>query len=216
MNSEIKNSPIKALVGIGAVITLFVSVIFFKPPTPLTVPPDLQAVLWPEPRQITDFSLLGKGQKPFNLERLANKWTLLFLGYTNCPDVCPMTMSVLKAVYDGLAKYPEIQSSTQVVFISVDPARDSPEHIGQYVSYFDNSFIGATGTVEELNKFTRQLSAGYILEEPNELGTYQVNHTGSIYLIGPQQRIHGAFTQPHKPETIIEQYLNVLKLRDKK
>jgi len=214
MNTEVKKTPLKALIGIGVIITLFASVLLFRPPAPLIIPPSLQAVLWPMPRQITSFNLVEKEQIAFNLERLANKWTLIFFGYTNCPDVCPMTLSVMKAVYDGLASNPEIQANTQVVFISVDPARDSPEHIGKYVTYFDESFIGATGTAEEIDKFTRQLSAGYILEEPNELGIYQVNHTGSIYLIGPKQKIHGAFTPPLQPKIIIEQYLDIRKLRE--
>ena len=216
MNREAGKSPLKALIGLVVVIALFASVFLLRPPAPLTIPADLQTVLWPAPRQITTFSLVQEEQKPFNLESLANRWTLIFFGYTNCPDVCPMTLSVMKAVYDGLADKPAIQGNTQVVFISVDPARDSPEHIGKYVDYFDESFIGATGTVEEIDAFTKQLSAGYILEEPNEHGAYQVNHTGSIYLIGPKQRIHGAFTPPHIPNAVIEQYLNVLKLRDKK
>jgi len=214
MNSEAKSSPIKALIGICIVALLFASVFLLKPSAPKRVPAELQAVLWPEPRQLTAFELSEAGGGTLDLARLKDKWTLLFFGYTSCPDVCPMTLAVMKAVYDSLKETPEIQAKTQVVFVSVDPDRDTAEHISGYVEYFDKSFAGFTGSVEAIDALTLQLSAGYIKDEPDEHGTYQVNHTGSIYLIGPKQRVHGAFSPPHKPKAITELYLDILKLRD--
>ena len=214
MSSESKSSPMKALVGVAVIVLLFMSVFLFKAPAKITVPAELQAVLWPEPRQLTAFELPEAGGKVLNLSRLADKWTLLFFGYTSCPDVCPMTMSVMKAVYDDLVEYPEIQAKTQVVFISVDPERDSVEHVAKYVTYFDKSFVGVTGSIKAIDGVAKQMSAGYIKGEPNEDGAYQVEHTGSIYLIGPRQRVHGAFSPPHKPKAITELYLDILKLRD--
>lgn len=213
MNSEAKSSPLKALIGISIVIILFASVFILKAPAKKAVPAELQVVLWPEARQLKPFELVEANGGELNLTRFADKWTLLFFGYTSCPDVCPMTLAIMKAVYDSLAEYPEIQAKTQVVFISVDPDRDSPQRIAEYVSYFDKSFIGATGAVEAIDSLAAQLSAGYIKEKPSEDGTYQVNHTGSIYLIGPKQRVHGAFSPPHKPKAITELFLDVLKLR---
>jgi len=214
MSSESKSSPAKVLVGIGIIVLLFTSVFLFKAPAKVTLPTELQAVLWPEPRQLTAFELSGANGDALNLARLEDKWTLLFFGYTSCPDVCPMTLSVLKAVYDSLEEHPEIQAKTQIVFVSVDPDRDTPEHISEYVEYFDKSFTGFTGSVKAIDALTKQLSAGYIKDEPDEHGAYQVNHTGSIYLIGPKQRVHGAFSPPHKPKVITEQYLDILKLRN--
>ncbi len=214
MSSEVKRSPMKALIGIGIVALFFASVFLLKPSTLKKFPAELQAVLWPEPRQLTAFELSEAGGGALDLARLKDKWTLLFFGYTSCPDVCPMTLSVMKAVYDSLAEKPEIQAKTQVVFISVDPDRDTPEHISEYVEYFDKSFAGFTGSIEAIDALTLQLSAGYIKDEPDEHGAYQVNHTGSIYLIGPKQRVHGAFSPPHIPKAITEQYLDILKLRD--
>ncbi len=213
MSSESKNSPMKALVGVGIIALLFVSVFLLKAPPKEVVPAELQAVLWPEPRQLTSFELPEAGGKALNLSRLEDRWTLLFFGYTSCPDVCPMALSVMKAVYDDLAEYPQIQAKTQVVFVSVDPERDTPEHVAEYAAYFDKNFIGVTGPVEAVDGLAKQMSAGYIREEPEEGGSYQVSHTGSIYLIGPKQRVHGAFSPPHNPKVITEQYLGILKLR---
>lgn len=205
-----KRSPLFILLGTCIFIALFASVILFKPVAPIEINSELQAVLWPAPRQLNDFNLADKDLKLFDLERLAGKWTLLFFGYTHCPDVCPTTLTVLKAVYDGLSQHSKIYSNTQIVFVSVDPARDHPEQLGSYVSFFDENFIAATGSVEEIDNLTRQLSAGYILQEPNKHGSYQVDHTSSIYLIGPEQKAYGAFSPPHRPETILAQYLKVM------
>ncbi len=213
MSAESKSSPIKALVGVAVIVVLFMSVFFFKTPEKLTVPAELQAVLWPEPRQLSDFELSGGEGEAFDLSHLEGKWTLLFFGYTSCPDVCPMALSVMKAVYDDLAEYPDVQAKTQVVFVSVDPERDSPKHVAEYAAYFDERFIGITGSLEAIDGFAKQMHAGYIKDEPGEGGAYQVSHTGSIYLIGPKQRVHGAFPPPHRPKVIIEQYLDVVKLR---
>jgi protein SCO1/2 len=204
---------LKAVVVITIVVLLFASVFLLKGPTKKETPAELQAVLWPEPRPLTPFELSGAAGKGLTLEQLKDRWTLLFFGYTSCPDVCPMTMSVMKAVYQNLAEKPGIQAKTQVVFVSVDPDRDSPEHVAKYTSYFDESFVGVTGSVEAIDLFAKQLSAGYVKEKPDEAtGAYQVKHTGSIYLIGPQQRVHGAFLPPHRPKVISEQYLQIINL----
>jgi protein SCO1/2 len=216
MGSETKNSPLKALLGVSVIIALFASVMFFKASDTKPTPPlELQAVLWPQPRQLQEFNLTDHFKQPFNLERLEGKWTLLFFGYTHCPDVCPMALSVMQAVYASLEQSPEIKSNTQIVFVSVDPDRDPPERLAEYVAYFHKDFVGVTGVVAEIDDFAKQLSAGYVKEPADELGSYQVSHTGSIYLIGPQKRVHGAFSPPHEPKTIVSQYKQVLEFEEK-
>ncbi|HEC16177.1 MAG TPA: SCO family protein [Sedimenticola sp.] len=214
MGSETKNSPLKALLGVSLIMALFASVMFFRAPGGKP-PPELQAVLWPQPRQLQDFNLTDHLKRPFGLDRLGGKWTLLFFGYTHCPDVCPMALSVMRELYAGLDQYPEIKADTQIVFVSVDPERDPPERLAEYVTYFDKDFIGVTGAAGEIDNFARQMSAGYVKEPVGESGNYQMNHTGSIYLIGPQKRVHGAFAPPHEPRTMVSQYLKILEFRQK-
>ncbi len=213
MSSESKNSPMKLLIAVGIIVLLFASVFLLKAPAKKVVPAELQAVLWPEPRQLTAFELPAADGGVFNRSDLSDRWTLLFFGYTSCPDVCPMALSVMKAVYDDLLEHPQIRAKTQIVFVSVDPERDSPEHVAKYAAYFDEDFIGVTGPATAIDGLAKQMNAGYIKGEPEEGGSYQVNHTGSIYLIGPRQQVHGAFSPPHNPKVITEQYLKVLKLR---
>ncbi len=214
MNTKTNNSPYKLIIGMSIIALLFTSVLFLKPTAKVAVPDALKSVLWPEPRQLSAFDLTLDSQKQFNLEHLTNKWTLLFFGYTNCPDVCPMALSAMKAVFNNLEQHPETQAKTQFVFVSVDPKRDLPEHTSKYVAHFDESFIGATGNNEQITNITRQFSAGYIIEEADEKGDYEVNHTSSLYLIGPEQQIHGAFNPPLHPDIITSQYLQILNLRD--
>ncbi len=212
MSSTEKGNRFKVMIGAIMVISLFASVLILKPTAPIKIPVELQAVLWPAPRLLTNFDLVDPNLNSFNLERLADKWTLLFFGYTNCPDVCPITLAVIKKVYDDLAeKQSAIQDNTRVVFVSVDPARDTPEKIGKYLAYFDESFIGATGSTKEIDNLTRQFSAGYALQKPNSHGDYQVDHTSSIYLIGPDKKVYGAFSPPLQADTIVEHYLGVRK-----
>ncbi len=201
-------SRLTAFLATGALIALMLILSIYNTTSTDEDKYGLGAVLWPQPSALNDFSLT-ENQKPFNLSSLEGKWTMLFFGYTHCPDVCPMTLTAMKAIYDGLAHYPDLQASTQVVFVSVDPARDTPALLAEYVAYFGEAFIGVTGAVDEIDNLTKQLHAGYIMHEPDENGAYEVDHASSIYLIGPGQRAHGAFLPPHQPEKVIAQYRKV-------
>ncbi len=211
---ETENKFFKPIIGAIMIIALFGSVLLLKPTPAIKIPSDLQQVLWPEPQPLTAFNLSMHNNQAFNLESLQNKWTLLFFGYTHCPDVCPLALTVMKAVYKSLAQYPKVQRNTQMVFVSVDPARDTPEHISQYVAHFDSSFIGVTGEVAQIDQLAKSLNAGYVSGKVDEFGRYDIDHTSSIYLIGPQRQVHGAFIPPHFPETISNQLLAVMKLRE--
>ncbi len=171
-----------------------------------TVPTELQAVLRPEPKSLQDFNLVGQNQTTFNLNNFKDKWTLLFFGYTFCPDVCPTTLAVLQKIYANLP--PKLLANTQVVFVSVDPERDTPKQLAKYVTYFGKDFIGVTGEVAEINKLVLQTGAGYIKNPtPNaDDKNYQISHTSTIFLINPKMQLHAGFSQPHIPKTIIEQY----------
>ncbi len=176
---------------------------FFPRPT---VPVELQAILRPDSKPLHEFSLIDQNKNVFNLESFKDKWTLLFFGYTFCPDICPTTLTVLKQFYDKLE--PQVLANTQVVFVSVDPERDTPEHIAKYVAYFNKDFIGVTGEVTEINKLALQNGAGYIKgSSPNDDNSnYQISHTSTIFLINPKMELHAGFSQPHIAEVISEQY----------
>ena len=156
------------------------------------------------PRPLTAFQLTTHDQKPFDLNRLKDKWTLLFFGYTHCPDVCPTTLTELAQTIKQLE--PAVLKDTQFVFVSVDPARDTPESLAEYVNYFDARFLSATGSVQALRSLTQQLDVKFSLET-NPIGEPIVNHSSTILLIDPQVRYYARLNAPHYAEQISAQYL---------
>ena len=134
-----------------------------------------------------------------------NKWTFVFFGYTSCPDICPTTLYVLNSV-QGLEddKAGGDAIDMQVVFISVDPKRDSTEKLAKYMRYFNKKFIGATASKTKIDRLTRQFNAGYIVEPETSPGQYLVAHTSAIFLVDPLGRLVANFSQPHYPNTISE------------
>lgn len=162
------------------------------------LPPEQPALLvLPEPRPIPDFRLVAQDGGDFTRERLEGSWSLLFFGFTHCPDVCPGTLYDLQQLDERLANR-QLEQARQVVFFSVDPERDSPERLGDYTAYFDEDFLAATGDHAELEPLTRSLGIAYRIE-PHEPGAaaYSVDHSASILLVNPDGRLHGVFPAPH-------------------
>jgi protein SCO1/2 len=169
-------------------------------------------VVLPEPRVIADFALVDQDGNAFTLDDLRGKWSLLFFGFTHCPDVCPSTLYDLQLVHKGVRQDSgNGPPSHQVLFVSVDPERDTPEKLGEYVSYFDPDFIGVTGSQQQLAPLTRQLGIAYRIEE-HEAGSaqYGVDHSASILVTDPEGRLHGVFPAPHDAGTIVEDLSTVL------
>jgi len=156
----------------------------------------------PEPKVIADFDLLDGAGQPFTLENLKGKWSLLFFGFTHCPDVCPSALYDLNLISEVLDESRGDEASQhQVIFVSVDPERDTPEKLSQYVSYFNTDFVGVTGSPEQLRPLAMQLGIAYQIEE-HEAGDerYDVYHTASVLLTDSEGRLYGVFPAPHSAE----------------
>jgi len=167
--------------------------------------PAIQGLLWPNPKQVAPFELTDHHGQAFDLDRLKGRWSFMFFGYTHCPDVCPMTMDTLKRVA-GRLEGQEAGADTQVVFVSVDPARDTPEHLKNYVEYFNPEFLGATGGAEQLMAMTRQLGIIYDLNDGDGKKDYLVDHSAAVLLTDPQGRLVGVFSAPHRAEDITARF----------
>jgi protein SCO1/2 len=188
---------------------LLAAVFFWMLPDKKTVPAELQSVLRPEPKPLQAFSLTDQYQQPVSLERLQGKWSLVFFGYTYCPDICPTTLSTLTSVVKKLQNDPQSPANIQVIFVSVDPQRDTPEVIEGYLKYFNEAFVGITGTQQDIDSLTRQFGAGYMKEPDTTPGQYLVSHTSSIFLVDPQGRLLASFSPPHDPNTIVDQFWQI-------
>ena len=177
-----------------------------------TIPPELQGVLRPEPKPLRTFELSDQYRQAFNLERLKDKWSFVFFGYTYCPDICPTTLSTLTGVVKQLQADPQGLSNIQVVFISVDPQRDTPDVLEAYLKYFNEAFQGVTGAQQDIDSLTRQFGAAYMKELETTPGQYLVSHTSSIFLVDPYGQLLAAFSPPHDANTIVEQFRQIRSL----
>lgn len=193
-------------------LTLVVAAVIYFRPSGSTIPDELLGVLRPGPKQMQQFNLVDHNNKPFKLEHLKHKWTFMFFGYTFCPDICPTTMSALTATMDQLKNSPEAAKGVQVVFVSVDPQRDTIEKLANYMEYFNKDFIGVTGARAELDALVSQAGAGYAIETESAPGEYLVSHTSAIFLVNPDGELIASFSQPHYPATIAEQFAQIRSL----
>ena len=204
-----KEFPKGTLALFGSIILLLIVVYLIQTPNKNTVPKDLIAVLRPSAIPLQPFKLLDQNKQVFMNNHLKGKWSFVFFGYTHCPDICPTTLSTLKQVNSALKKHPQAAKDLQVVFVSVDPARDKPETLAEYTAYFNKEFIAVTGFTDNLLGFSKQFAAGYRKEKADTQGNYLISHTSSIFLVDPKTRIVAAFAPPHYAETITSQYLKI-------
>lgn len=154
-------------------------------------------VFFDKPRIFRDPVLLDQNGQPFNKQFFLGKWTLVFFGFTYCPDICPTTLGTLSKFYSELQKTGDADQ-VRVVMVSVDPARDTPDKLREYTAYFNPAFIGVTGEYMELVKFAGDLNAGFT-KVPIEGGNYLVEHSGNITVINPRGDYHGFFKPPFDP-----------------
>lgn len=119
---------------------------------------------------------------------LRGKVSLVYIGYTNCPDYCPTTLGDLKQMMKALGSKAD---EVNVLFITVDPARDTLEKLESYIAVFDNRFIGAQMSADALPLFTRELGLSYALGEPGETGYYPVEHSTNLMLLDRQANLIG-------------------------
>jgi len=163
----------------------------------------------PKARDLQPFRLMTADGKPFTAESLRNKYTILFFGYTSCPDVCPTTLKVLGDLYTNLEKKNQ-QQDVQVVFVSVDPRRDKPGVLKKYVGYFHKNFTGVTGDKAEIANLAKQLGASYEVLDDGKSDNYPVNHTGLLFVTNPDARYAAIFSPPHEAD-LIESRLDLLR-----
>jgi protein SCO1 len=179
-------------------------------PRPVEPPRPENATVLPVPRPLPAFALRDASGEPFANADLAGRFSLVFFGFTNCPDVCPITLQVLAAALDRLeAASPGNPAATPaVVFVSVDPYRDSPERIRGYVAGFDPSFTGVTASDEALAPLLTAL--GVTVEKHEHAGeSYNVVHNGTVYFLGPRGDWIAVSSPPHDPATLAADFLKV-------
>jgi len=152
----------------------------------------LAASIYPEARSLRGIQLTDADGQPFTEERLQGRISLLFFGFTNCPDICPDTLAML-AEADAKLDAMRVETRPRVVFISVDPERDGAETMRDYVQYFNPEFIAVSGDDDALNALTSQVGAMYRRGAPDESGFYTVDHSGMVVIVDSDGRMIGRF-----------------------
>ena len=150
-----------------------------------SAPPLLQSILWPGARPVADFKLTTQNGQDFVNADLRGHWSLLYFGYLQCPDVCPTTLQTLRGVQKLLEA--DGDNTTGFVFVSVDPANDTPERIGAYLEFFGDDLVGLGGNPAGLAVLAGSLGIMYA-ENIDASGTRSMDHTTSIIVIDPQGR----------------------------
>jgi protein SCO1/2 len=150
----------------------------------------------PEPRPLGEFSLVDQRGRPFGPAALEHRWSLVFTGFTHCPDLCPTTLAFLASLRSRVPG-----DELQIVFVSVDPERDTPVTIASYLAHFDPDFVGITGSMAEIERFTKALGLAQV-RNPGVGGEYTVDHSAALVLIDPKVRVAGYFQPPHDERTL--------------
>ena len=193
-----KNLIIAILLGSALAAGIFVATKVSAPAEPQS------AFIIPIPGELPEFSLVDQTGALVNTDTFRGQWDLVFFGFTNCPDICPTTLQTLANVRRELIEAGS-ESLPRIVLVSVDPERDTPEILGQYVDYFGDDNLAVTGDLEELSKLTKTLGI-YFEKVPGEDGNYSVDHSAAVLVIDPNGEFSALFSAPH----VVANYLHDL------
>ncbi|MBB1277698.1 SCO family protein [Pseudoalteromonas sp. SR43-3] len=172
--------------GLIVVLVLFLSACLNE-----NSPPDVDALVYENAKPLSDFTLNDQRGELVTKQQFLGQWNLVFLGYTSCPDICPLTLAKLNAVYKNLqADYP-----LQIWFLSVDPKRDTPAKRKQYIDYFNPDFLAVSGEHKHLFPVVRELGLIYAISDSSE-SEYAVDHSASVAMVDQNGAVRAIF----KPE----------------
>ena len=158
-------------------------------------------ILWPDPKPVSPFVLQDHRGEDFGLGQLSGRWSFLFFGYTHCPDICPITLGLMGESWQALAEeLPDRRA--QMIFVTLDPARDDSQTLMAYLGHFHQEFIGLGGPLPAVLDFAKQLGIPYAYQKVEGSDDYHVDHPGSLFLLDDRARLVGVFHPPHKPQEI--------------
>jgi protein SCO1/2 len=170
---------------------------------------DAGIILLPQSRNLPDVTMTNQDGQPVAINELKGKWSLLFFGYTFCPDICPTTLAQLRQIKSELP--PEVVDKLQIVLVSIDPNRDTPKQLKQYLGYFDPQFVGLTpASTDELQTIANAVSIPFIPADTSR-PNYTVDHSGNLAVIGPDGTQRGFIRAPLNNAKLVAQLPVMLK-----
>ena len=162
------------------------------------------------PRPVSKLTLIASDARLFTSQNLIDRWTFIVFGFTSCPDVCPSTLAVLTEFREVLTREFADAKDVNIILVTVDPERDTPAILKQYVQHFDTHFLGLSGTDANIRNLANQLGASYEITKGDASEGYTVSHSASLYLIDPQARHYATYVAPLEA-ALIAQRLRVFK-----
>ncbi len=177
---------------------------------PGSPPPRIYGAIFPEPKTLAPFSLQRTAGRTFTQKDIQGHWTLVYFGYTHCPDVCPTTMMQFQQMQEKLKKnVPELPVS--FVMVTVDPERDTPALMEDYVRHFNTTFTGLSGDPKEIKALAKQLFVGYQRGQDDAAIGYAMYHSDSVLIINPKGQFAAIFSSPHPAKNMTQDFLKVIK-----
>jgi protein SCO1/2 len=172
-------------------------------------PPQTErATLLPEPRAVPPLAMVDQDGRPLPPDFFTGHWTIVFFGFTQCPDICPTTLATLAQARRQLADLPAEQQP-RVLLVSVDPERDPPERLAAYVRFFDPSFLAATGPAEATAAAAAAFGVPYARVTTPE-GGYTMDHGSGLFVVGPGGSMVAYLSAPHEAATIARDYRRIV------
>jgi len=154
---------------------------------------EANVLLLPRERVIPPLTLIDQDGQPFDTRSLQGRWHILFFGFTACPDICPTTLSDMRRLFGQLPS--DTRERLQLVLITADPARDTPQQLKTYLDYYRAGFSGLTGEMEQLQQLSRALGLPFVPANETQ-GDYSVSHSGNLALVGPDGILRGHIRAP--------------------
>ncbi|MFN8459351.1 MAG: SCO family protein [Anaerolineae bacterium] len=198
----------RAKVGLGLTLILMVLLLTSLGCQAFDPPYEFKGATVEPAVSVPDFELKSTSGKPFHLSDVKGDITLIYFGYTTCPDVCPLTLAYLKQALTGLPD----RDRVHFIFISVDPKRDTPEVLGRYLATFDPTFIGLTDDFAKVEQVMKPYGATAWREEaPDSTAGYFMAHTARVFLVGPDQKLQLFYPHGFQPDALRSDLAYLLK-----
>jgi protein SCO1/2 len=204
MNQPTRLAAVAAIVLAAAAAGVLLSRGLYRQPPQL-----VQGTALPQPRDLPDVALLDQDGRALRSGDLRGHWSIVFFGFMSCPDVCPTTLGVLAQARRALSDLPAADQPA-VLFVSVDPRRDTPARLQGYVSFFDPAFRGLTGTPVAIESLAGSLGAAISVGTPDADGNYTVDHTTALFVLNPAGQFVAVLTSPHTPQSVAGDFRRLL------
>lgn len=173
-------------------------------PSPAPELSEMNTFVYDQGRPLADFSLLDETGERVGRDGLKGRWTFAFLGYTHCPDVCPATLAMLRRAVTLLS---DELPKPDILLVSADPERDTPEKLREYLGFFGDNFHGLTGDIDTLRALAKSMNGVFIHRTEGDM--VLVDHSAHVVLLNPDGDMAAVIQPPHTPENVAEAYRQI-------